>query len=922
MTALPSGTVTFLFTDVEGSTRLWEERREAMRGALARHDEIVQDAIAGHGGHVVKTTGDGFHAVFASAHDAVGAALEAQFAVEHEGWPDAVRLRVRMGVHTGEAEQRAGDYYGSALNRAARLMGAAHGGQILVSGVTAALVGDELAEGVTIAALGEHRLRDLAAPIAVFQLRAPGLAEEFPVLRSLDAYPSNLPTELTSFVGRVDEVEQIAGALEEGRLITLTGVGGVGKTRLALQAAAQVLPRFADGVWVCELAVANDVDAMVQVMATALGVNPGPSVALDDAVVGFLRSREVLLVMDNCEHLLDPVGRFVDTILRSCTGVRVLATSREGLAINGERVVPLRSLGVPEVDTEPASIVVCDSVRLFEQRAAAARPTFAIDASNALAVGEICRRLDGVPLAIELAAARVQAMSAAEIARLLDERFRLLTGGRRSVVERHQTLRATVDWSYALLNESERKVFDCLGVFVGSFDAVAVTAVASVKQVEAWDVLDALAGLVAKSMVQAEETAEGTTRYSVLDTLRAYAREQLEDSGDIDQARRRHAEYFADLAQQIGVDIGSVMPRSSIAAFRVETDNMRAAVEWAVDSEVGGDIDSAVRIVASLGPAVITYSPWADKVLPRSERATPEQRALLLAAAAGAAADRGDREHALDLARAALNIGVADLLPLALVYMRIISSEAVLGRIDRALEAADEGLAVVSARGGDLNAEAMIRSSAATVLASVGDPHASAEATTAVQLARADGRHLVLSIVLNAYASVLAADDPEAARAAVEENMNRQRDGLESAGYGRTLALAVRLRVDAGDTANALPNLVEAIRFYQVRGYWAGAFSTALRVVLVLEALGHPHAAAEALGCAEAHPLGMVQTVDPLAERQALDAASARLRTTLGDADYGQILAECAALSPDDAIARVITLLEQLIARPQPAISD
>ncbi len=600
MVELPSGTVTFLFTDLEGSTRLWEQHPDAMRPALARHDAIVRDAIEGHKGFVVKTTGDGFHAAFATAHDAIDAAVAAQLAVGGEPWGVTGPLRVRMGLHTCEAELRDGDYYGSAVNRAARLESVAHGGQIVVSAATSELVRDT---GVELVDLGEHRLRDLTVAERVFEIRAAGLLAGFPPLRSVDAFPGNLPRQLTSFVGRHDELAGVAKAIEEWRLVTLTGTGGVGKTRLAVQVAAEVLPRFGDGAWLCELAAAADGETMAQVAAAELGVSQRPAMSLEASIRDYLRTKELLLVLDNCEHLLGPVSLFAENVLRECRGVRILATSREGLAVGGEHVWPLRSLPLP--DASGAGIATNDAVRLFVERAEAARASFGLDVSNERAVGEICRRLDGIPLAIELAAARVVSMSPLEISGLLDERFRLLTGGRRSAVERHQTLRATVDWSYSLLGEREREVFDRLGMFAGSFDARAAQAVVVGDGVEAWDVLDALAELVAKSMVVAEETAEDTTRYQMLETLRQYARERIDEQGDPDRWRRRHGEYSAAWAEEAGAGLVGPDELAWRSRESAELDNLRAAVTWALDRDDPDDIALALRIIGALADELL-----------------------------------------------------------------------------------------------------------------------------------------------------------------------------------------------------------------------------------------------------------------------------------------------------------------------------
>ena len=551
-TELPTGTVTFLFTDLEGSTRLWEEHPEAMEPSLARHDAILRDAVVAHDGYVVKMRGDGAHAAFANATNAVHAARDAQRALVAEDWGSAGELRVRMGIHTGPAQARDGDYYGSAVNRAARLMSAAHGGQIVVSLATEELARDALSDEVELVDLGEHLLRDLSRPERIFEVRAPDLASGFPGLQTLDAYPTNLPLQLSSFVGRESELAAIAEAMRQSRLVTITGVGGVGKTRLAVQIAAELLPDFPDGAWLFELAGVSDADGVAQLVASTLGVREHAEVGLESSIAEFLRRRTALLVLDNCEHVLDAAARLAAKVLQTCPDVYVVATSREGLAVEGERVWPLRSLPIPSADEPPEMIAASDAVQLFVERAVMARPGFTLDGTNASAVADICRRLDGIPLAIELAAARVSAMRPNEIAARVDERFRLLTGGRRTAVERHQTLRAAVDWSYALLDENEQRVFARLGVFAGGFDAAAAEEVVAGDGIEAWDVVDAVASLVDKSMLVDEEPIVDTTRYGMLETLRQYAIEQLAASDDVDAWRRRHAAHFGGVAETIG----------------------------------------------------------------------------------------------------------------------------------------------------------------------------------------------------------------------------------------------------------------------------------------------------------------------------------------------------------------------------------
>ena len=596
MAQLPTGTVTFLFTDVEGSTRLWEEQPAAMAAALPRHDEILRAAVELHDGFVVKSTGDGVHAVFAAADDAVAAAIDAQLALTREPWPDGLPLRVRMGVHTGEAELRDGDYYGTTTNRAARLMAVAHGGQILCSLATLGLVRDAPIDGVGFTDLGEHGLRDLAHPERLFQVTHKELPQEFPALRSLGAYPTNLPQQLTTFVGREREVAEVAEALRQSRAVTLTGVGGVGKTRLALQVAAAVLPRFRDGAWLCELGPVRDADAVPDVVAASVGAPPPQGRSTVAGLLDHLQGKQTLLVLDNCEHVIGVVADLVREIAARCPRVSMLATSREGLGVAGERLVVVGSLPLPQVGAGVTVALQSEAVRLFAERAAAVRPGFTVDAGSVAAVVEICRRLDGIPLAIELAAARTRALTPAEIAQRLGERFRLLTGGSRTAVERHQTLRAAVDWSYDLLHDQERAVLRRLAVFAGGFDLEAAESVTSGDGVEPFDVLDRLEGLVDKSLALATQVGV-MTRYRLLETIRQYAAERLDEAGEANEVRRRHATYFLRFAERAGPHLRGAGNVTWSHRVWNDLENLRAALTWLVEC---GDADGALRLVAEL----------------------------------------------------------------------------------------------------------------------------------------------------------------------------------------------------------------------------------------------------------------------------------------------------------------------------------
>jgi predicted ATPase/class 3 adenylate cyclase len=590
--------VTFLFTDLEGSTRLWEEHPEPMQAALARHDEILRDAVEKRDGMVVKTTGDGLHAAFPVAPDAVAAALDAQRTLIREEWVLPEPLKVRMGLHTGVAEVRDGDYYGTAVNRGARVAAAAHGGQIVASAATTDLVRDDLSPEVALVDLGEHRLRDLGRPEHIVQLAHPDLPADFPALRSLDAYPGNLPVQRTAFVGRVEDLVAVRAALDDSPVITLTGVGGVGKTRLALQVAADAVARFPDGAWFVDLGPVLDASYVAAAFSTALLLPERRQGTLEESIVAALREKRLLVVLDNCEHVIDAVAELVDTVVGSCPGVSVMATSREALGVDGEDTYEVRPLSMPTsgADGAPGSLMDNDAIRLFAERARSVKRGFSLSPENAPVVAEICQRLDGIPLAIELAAARLKMMSPAEVLARLDERFQLLAGGRRTVLERHQTLRGAIDWSYELLDPAEQLLFARLSVFAGGFTLDAAEAVGAGDDVEARVVLALLGSLVAKSMVVTDDTAAGT-RYRLLDTLREYATERLGELDDPSRVHARHAAYFLILVETVTPTLKGPDDETGFARLAADQDNLRAALGWTRDHD---DPDTFVRLLHGL----------------------------------------------------------------------------------------------------------------------------------------------------------------------------------------------------------------------------------------------------------------------------------------------------------------------------------
>jgi predicted ATPase/class 3 adenylate cyclase len=553
MPELPSGTVTFLFTDIEGSTRLWEHEPAAMGSALARHDALVREAIDRHEGHIFMTAGDAFCAAFKAPRSALAAASEAQVALTNEPWAGRVPIKVRMALHTGVAEVRDSGYFGPPLNRVARLLAAGHGGQILLSLATQDLVHDYLPAGASLRDMGERRLKDLVRPERVYELVVPGLPADFPPLKTLDVRAHNLPIQSTSFVGREQEMDEVKGLLRTTRLVTLTAMGGTGKTRLSLQLGADLIDEFADGVWFIELAQLGDGRLVAQALATVLGIKEQAEESMIDTIVKRIDGHQMLLILDNCEHVIKTCAELCGALLASCPAIRIFASSRELLRIPGETAYRVSSLPLPDPKSTPRaeSMSRYAAVRLFVDRAQAVSASFQVTDGNAPAVASICQRLDGIPLALELAAARMRSMSVEELNQRLDRRFQVLTRGSRTALPRQQTLRALIDWSYELLDASERTMFSRLAVFVGGWLLEAAEQVCAGEDISEDQVLDLLDSFVDKSLVIAEERS-GITRYRMLESVREYARERLNEASDADSVRARHLQFYLALAEEAG----------------------------------------------------------------------------------------------------------------------------------------------------------------------------------------------------------------------------------------------------------------------------------------------------------------------------------------------------------------------------------
>jgi len=905
------GVFAFLFTDIEGSTALLQRAGgDVYARVLAGHHALIRSALAAHGGTELNTAGDGFFAGFSSPRACVAAALEMQQALGVHGWPGGEQVRVRMGVHAGEAEQTTTGLVGLDVHRAARIAAVAHGGQVLVS-QAAALADGALPPGAGLRDLGWHRLKDLGRPEQIFQLCAAGLQTEFAPLRSLGnpALPNNLPAQLAAFIGRDREIAEVRALVESGRLVTLTGAGGAGKTRLGLQVAAELLDGSGDGVWLAELAAVTDGDAVAATVAGALRIPAQPGRPPLDTLADVLGPQDILIVLDNCEHLIDGCAKTAEVILQRCPKVHLIATSREPLGIGGETIYRVPSLSLPGPgESEAAKAVWCDAVALFAARARAQGVSLALDAETIPLVVSVCRRLDAMPLAIELAAARLRSMSLAELVGRLDQRFRLLTGGSRTALERQQTLRATVGWSYSLLGAAEQDVLGRLSVFAGGFDLAAAEAVAGSGAIDAVEVAGLVGSLVDKSLVVAEPAGTGL-RYRLLETIRLFAAERLADAGEeAAAARAAHCAHYLALAETAAPHL--VGPQQGSWYDRLEADqaNLRSAAEHAA-----GEPDGTARVLR-FGIALLRY--WFT-------RDRNEEAAALLVPVLGrpeAAADPALFAEAL--ASAATLTTFTDL-PTSL----------------QLAEQADE----VAGRLGDDRLLILSRADLCLAHYFAGQPErARPPGADAVQRARQLGDDVLLGYSLLAYATAVgpAAAGPTYAEAfactersgdlnmeqilhhgagwaafqmgdlpGARAHMEAAIRGAEALGYAHaetTLNLGWVLRAEH-DPAGARSKLQEALRI----GRRIGDKKTMAETILVLACLdgdaGDWHRAAVRHGAAQAllDQTGVPWDTFPAGTRQeSLD----QTRAALGDEQFQRAYARGAALGFDQAISLALEI--------------
>ena len=909
----PLGTVTFLFTDIEGSTRLWEEAPAAMRSALAQHDDLLRAGIESYGGHVFKTIGDAFCAAFDSPLGALDAVLACQ------RWLPALalqtddgkrRLRVRMALHSGLAEARDGDYFGPALNRLARLLAAGHGGQVLVSGATCDLLAEKLPEGATLVDRGSHRLKDLQQPVRVFELCHPDLEGEFPPLRSLSTHPNNLPLQLTSFVGRERDIETVTQLLDRSRLLTLTGAGGTGKTRLSLQVAADLLESYPDGVWLVELAPLSNPSLVVQSAASVLSLDQEAGKSLTQTLVEYLQPRQVLLLLDNCEHLLAPAAVLAEAILRTCSHVRILVTSREALRIGGETTHRVPSLSLPgaEAEVTPALLLQYESTRLFVERAVSVTRDFTVTAANAPALLSICRRLDGIPLAIELAAARTRSLSVQDVHQRLDQRFRLLTGGSRTALPRQQTLRSLIDWSYDLLTKPEKALFERLSVFAGGWTINAAEEICAAEGIEEWEVVDLLTSLADKSLVVWEQRA-GSTRYQFLETVRQYAREKAGERGADRAWRNRHLAHFLMLAEEAQAQLAGARQAVWLERLDAEHDNLRAALEWS--REEGGSAESGFRIAGAMWRfwmmrSLVSEGRQQCGLLFERYHPAPPSRAFAgaLHAAGNLALIQGDRAAARALYEQAVairrEIGDAAGEAGSLGNLATVAQQE--GDLDGARRSMTQSLGLFQALD-DENGMAISFTCLGTLAQAQGDRASAREfLVQALALNRRAGNRAGEANVLNNLGCVERESGAEtAAQTAFQQALAINRDlgfGWEAAMNLINLSMFSRA---AGDLESAHAQLIEALESVNKVGarniiiecltQWAhlelllGRFARSARLFGVVgagrEALSLPQSDADA---------------------RETEAAISRLRSTLGDVGFEGEYRAGQALAIDDAV--------------------
>jgi predicted ATPase/class 3 adenylate cyclase/DNA-binding CsgD family transcriptional regulator len=917
--------VTLLFTDIEGGVRLWEADRDAMAAASARHDRIVREQVEASGGHVFKTVGEAHRAAFADPVAALSSAVAIQRAVGAEPWASSLSVRVCMALHSGACAERDGDYVGPVVNRAARLLDIGHGGQVLMTAATYALLADQLPGGIGLRDLGEQRLKDLGRAERVFQVTGSGLAEGFGVLRSLDdpALRHNLPSQATSFVGRTVELAELRALVSGGsRLVTVAGPGGIGKSRLALQVAADALDGTGDGVWLVELAPVAEPELVARTAVAALRVSEAPGRPMLDTLIDAIGDRDLLMLLDNAEQVLGAVAELADAVIRSCPRVCLLVTSREPLGISGEHVFRVPGLAVPPADlAAPDRLAAFESVQLFAEHAALHQRGFIVDDASAAAVAAICVRLDGIPLALELAAARLGSLSVSEISARLDQRFRLLITGNRTALPRHQTLRALIDWSYDLLSSEEQIVFERLSVFAGGWTLDAAEAVACGGDVAEWHVLDLLAALVGKSLVQAE-VIYGSTRYRLLETVRHYAAERLalRAGADASDIRAAHRDYYLSLVETAAMRLRGPDEARWLDRVEAEFDNIRAALAFSIADP--GSAEPGLRLATELKWFCYMRGHSGEIIealgvlLERPDARQPTRnRARALAANCHLLNNFGRNpaipsmaEEAITIARSLADDYLAGDARCALCWYTFLA-----GDLPAALAMVDEAVALARSAGNPHLLTTALGYRAAFKGESGNLDAASADQQEVLTLARASGDNYTLAITLmNLGIDQVEAGELRAGAVYLEEALRvAEAHGYRHLAAGVAVNLGFAYLMD-GDTASARPLLISVLDTARASGEKTFVHLAVLGLALAVGADGDLGVAATLHGAAE-----------HLYERagQAFDAVDlslrasdhARLRDALGQAAFDDACQHGRTLSQADAI-----ILALSTAQPDP----
>src|SRR5579864_1291279 len=957
MRSLPTGTVTFLFTDIEGSTALLQrlgDRRYAE--VLEEHRRVLREAFGEGHGQLVNTLGDSFLVAFSRARDALAAAVAAQLTLAKHVWPDGASLRVRMGLHTGEPVGGTGDYVGLDVHRASRICSAGHGGQILVSRTVADLTTPDLPPGVNLKDLGAHRLKDLREREHLLQVMHPDLPADFPALKSVDARPNNLPVQLTSFVGREREIAEIKRHLSMTRLVTLTGTGGCGKTRLALQVAADLAEQYEDGVWLVETEAISDPFLVPTAVASALGLREEPGRLLVSTLTDSLRSKKLLLVLDNCEHLIEACAHLVQSLLRACPYLQFLATSREPLNINGEvtwRVpsLSLRPLGSPSDD----NLISSEAGRLFVQRAQTALPTFAVTPANALLVADICYRLDGIPLAIELVATRVRGLTLGEIADQLNGQLALVTHGTRTALPRHRTLRATLDWSHNLLSSKERVALRRVAVFAGEFALQAVGVVCAGGGLEEAEILDLLTQLIDKSLVTMDE--QGAGRYRLLETVRRYGTEKLLESGEIDELCLRHQRFFLRLVEGVESHLSGSEQTVWMDRLEKEHANLLAAMEWSRTRApyVGLRIAGAMWEFWEARGYLSEGRRWLDILLEAAgPDAPPAVRAKASKGAAVIARDQGDTRRATALLDEALALyrglgdsyGIASSLNnLGLVHWHEGNHALAHARLEEALVwwrrvGYQRGVAGTLANMGNLASEEgdyvaarSLYEKSLSVMRELGDQRSAATVVNNLGLAclyageqtlarslleqslsirRALGDKLgIAQSLINLGFAFLSAADYSPARSALQESLTLSQDLKYQKGVAESLINLGAVHCCEGDYASAHRLLEQSLRMMRGLRETRGIVACLEESANLAAAEGQTGWAAQILGATDRHRQEMGARA-PFSDQVRYDHAIATARNTLGEDAFSAAYARGQA-------ATLEQIVDEMIARTAPS---